>query len=159
MEEAYYMKIYEKTISNMYVATEKHSVDIVSDELIEQLSKGFNEHFSNTDAVKTKPEEFFTVFNAEEYRDSDYDVELWYRVRSLKKDTEHIKFKLVQKSEIAYVIVLQKRDNKKFVCDELFKYIKDKGYKLNGFLREVYVPDESSENGYYTEVQIPFLRK
>lgn len=157
MEEANYMKIYEKTISNMYVATQRHTVDIVSDELIEQLTKGFNEHFSNTDAEKTKPEEFYTVFNVEQFKDSD--IELWYRVRSLKKDTEDIKFKLVQKSEIAYVIVSQKCDNKKFVCDELFKYIKDKGYKLNGFLREVYVADESTENGYFAEIQIPFLRK
>lgn len=159
MEEAYDMQIYEKTISNMYVATEKIFVDTVSDDLIKRLSKGFDEHFSNTDAVKTKPEEFFTVFHVEEYRDKDYEVELWYRVRRIKKDTDHIKFKLIQKSEAAYVIVSEKYDNLNYVYDELFSYIKDKGYRLNGFPREGYITDQSSDVGYFTEIQIPFRRK
>lgn len=150
--------IKEKIAPQMIVASTQHFVKTVSDELIEQFTNNFEENIIITGAKKTEPQNFFTVFHVAEFRDTDYDMELWTQVDKAAESTEQIQFKTIDKSEIAYLVVADNYDNLDAPYISLFSYINENGYKLNGFPRETYLLDEKAALGFLTEIQIPFKR-
>lgn len=151
--------IREKFIPQMFVASAEHFVIRVSDDLIEQFTNDFEKHLLETAAKKAEPQNFFTVFHVDEYRDNDYPMELWVQVEELQKDTQEIQFKSVPQIEVAYVLVSENYENLKSAYDSLFAYIKEKGYIVNGYPRETYLFDDNAPYGYFTEIQLPFTMK
>jgi effector-binding domain-containing protein len=150
--------IQEKVIQQMLVASSQHFVNYVTDNLIEQFNDNFEKHFLETGAKKTEPQNFFTVFHVDEYKERDYHMELWMQVEALKENTDDIEFKAVPESEVAYVIVSENYENLKTTYEALFKYVQESGYIANGYPRETYLFYDNAPCGYFTEIQLPFTR-
>lgn len=150
--------IKEKTVSEMFIAAQTHHVDDVSDELIEKFTNDFEVHLSEAGAKPQEPQNFFTVFHVDAYRDTDYNMALWMQVETCLPNTDDIVFMRIPESEVSYIIVSENYENLRFAYDALFDYVQDRGYTVNGYPRETYLSDDSAPLGYYTEIQLPFMR-
>lgn len=151
--------IKEKVISQMFIASSQHFVNQVTDELIEQFTHDFEKHLAETGAEKVKPQNFFTVFHVDEYRDKNYCMELWVQIEALKESTDNIQFKSIPESEVAYTLVSENYVNLKFAYDSLFHYVRKHGYIVSDYPRETYFFDAGAPYGYLTEIQLPFARQ
>ena len=149
----------EKVIPQMIVASAHHHVASVTDDLIEKFSRDFEIKLAEAGAAGKKPENFYTVFHVNEYREYNYDMELWLEVEELMENTESIQYQIVPESEAAYVVVSETYENLKPAYDELFAFVKSKNYSICGYPRETYLPDPSAQSGFLTEIQLPFHRK
>lgn len=143
----------------MVVASTQHFVSKVSDELIKQFTDDFEKHLSEAGAKKAEPQNFFTVFHVDEYREENYNMELWTQIEEMKGNTTNIKFKIVPESEVASIIVSENYENLKFAYDALFNYVHEHDYIVNGYPRETYLFDDSAPYGFFTEIQLPFKKK
>ena len=152
------MLIKEKLVPKMLVASTQHFVKDVSDELIEQFTNDFEKYFAETEARKKEPQNFFTVFHVDTYREKDYEMELWVQVETAKHDTENVFFKDIPQSETVYVTVSESYENLGFAYDALFDYVREHELIINGYPRETYIFDDNAPLGYLTEIQLPFNR-
>ena len=150
--------IKEKVVPQMSIAFSQHFVNDVTDELIEQFTNDFEKYLAETEAKKVDPQNFFTVFHVDEYRDRDYFMELWTQTETLTLSTAHIHFKSIPESEVAYILVSENYENLKSAYDALFKYVQEHNYIVNGYPRETYLFDDTAPYGYFTEIQLPFAR-
>lgn len=153
------MMIQEKIIPKMLVASTHHFVGDVSDELIEELTSDFEKQLAETGAEKKEPQNFFTVFHVDGYRDQNYEVELWVEVEASKQNTDNITFKAIPETEVASILVSENYANLQSAYDALFDYLREHGYLVNGYPRETYIFDDSAPLGYFTEIQLPFIRE
>lgn len=151
--------IKEKVIPQMFVASSLHFVKCVTDDLIEKFTNDFEKHLMETEAKKTDPQNFLTVFHVDEYTDKDYNMELWIQIEELKEDTDDVQFKAIPECEVAYILVSENYENLRTSYDALFRYVQNKGYIVNGYPRETYLFDDNALYGYFTEIQLPFTRK
>lgn len=85
-------------------------------------------------------------------------MELWMQVEAPEENTKYIQFKVIVESEIASLLVSENYENLKFAYDALYDYVLKRGYAVNGYPRETYIFDDSSPCGYFTEIQLPFIR-
>lgn len=149
--------IQERKIPQMVVASSQHFVSKVSDELIKQFTDEFEKHLEEAEAKETEPQNFFTVFHVEEYREEDYYMELWTQTKEMGNDTINVKFKIVPESEVAFIIISENYENLKVAYDALFSYVRERGYRINGYPRETYLFDDHAPYGFFTEIQLPFI--
>lgn len=159
MDDIFIMIVKEKLMPHMLVASATHMVKKVSDELIEQFTKDLEIHLDETGADIIEPQNFFTVFHVNAYREADYEMELWTEVESIRKNTENITFKSIPENNVAYVLVSENYENLQFAYEALFDYIHEHRYLVDGYPRETYIFDNSAPLGYFTEIQLPFIRK
>lgn len=151
--------IKEKKISKMIVASARHYVENISDELIEQFTNDFEVQLAKTGVVRSESQNFFTVFHVDAYRDNNYEMELWVQIDTTKQNTDLITFKTIPENEVAYIVVTEDYENLQLSYDALYNYARENGYEVNGYPRETYHFDVSAPLGYYTEIQLPFTRK
>lgn len=153
------MMVQEKITSQMLVASSQHFVKVVSDKLIDQFTNDFERHLVEIGAQKKEPQNFFTVFHVDAYRDEGYEMELWVQVEASKQNTDSITFKHIPKTDVAYIIISENYKNLQFAYDALFKYVQERDFIVNGYPRETYILDDNAPLGYFTEIQLPFSRK
>jgi len=145
-----------KQIPKMTVASMQYFIHKATTKLINQITEEFEKSLLKVGIPEIEYSAFFTVFHVDSFRDTNYNMELWMQVEERKGNSDNIQFKEIDESEAAYVVTAKDYNNLSAPYITLFNYINEKGYKLNGFPRERYLPDETTPLGFLTEIQLPF---
>jgi DNA-binding transcriptional MerR regulator len=109
--------------------------------------------------VCSVPEYCFNIYHDKEYKETNIDVEICEAVTEMKENTEILKFKKIKEVPAA-ACVLHKGPYQKLgiAYGNIFKWIEDSGYKIDGNPRESYIDgiwNKESEEDWLTEIQIP----
>jgi len=110
-----------------------------------------------------EPNYCFSIYHDGEYRENDIDVEICESIIQMKKDSEIIKFKKIDKVENA-VCVLHKGSYNKLreSYTFIFKWIEDNNYEFIDNPRESYIDgiwNKKNEEDWLTEIQVPVRLK
>lgn len=109
------------------------------------------------------PEYCFNIYHDGGYKEKDIDVEVCEAVVEMKEDSELIKFKKIDKVEIA-ACVLHKGSYSDFpkAYGALIKWIEENDYEMIDYPRESYIDgiwNKDSEEEWLTEIQFPVRKK
>ena len=100
----------------------------------------------------------YVTYSAKEYKEKDIELEYVEAVESFGKENDNIKFRKDEQTKALSVIHKGKYENLSKAYAFALNYAKEKNYKINGAIREVYIHgcwDEYNEENYLTEIQIP----
>lgn len=105
------------------------------------------------------PENCFTTYLDNEYRETDINAEICEAVTELKEDNEDICFKFIPEVEYA-ACVLHKGpyDQLPQAYSAIVLFIEENGYEIVGNQREVYIDgvwNKDTPNEWLTEIQFP----
>ena len=100
----------------------------------------------------------YVTYTAQEYKENDIELEYVEAVCEYGKESENIKFR--EDPEIKALSVCHKGSYANLAKAYAFALntAKDKGYKIVGAIREVYIDgcwNKDNEEDYLTEIQIP----
>lgn len=100
----------------------------------------------------------YVTYTAQEYKERDVELEYVEAVNEYGKESENIKFR--EDPEIKAISVYHKGSYSDLAKAYAFALntVKDKGYKIAGQIREVYIDgcwNKEDESEYLTEIQIP----
>ncbi|CDM70228.1 MerR family transcriptional regulator [Clostridium bornimense] len=109
------------------------------------------------------PEYCFNIYHDGEYRERDIDVEVCEAVVEMKEDSKLIKFKKIDKVELA-ACTLHKGSYSDFpkAYSALIKWIEENDYEMIDYPRESYIDgvwNKDSEEEWLTEIQFPVRKK
>lgn len=103
----------------------------------------------------------YVTYTAKEYKEKDVELEYVEAVKEFGNESENIKFRI--DPQITAISVEHKGAylNLSKAYAFALNYVKDKGYKIAGPIREVYIDgcwNEDNEDNYLTEIQIPIKK-
>lgn len=118
---------------------------------------------AGTEAKETNPtlkctNYCYVTYTAKEYKEKNVELEYVEAVKDFGKESKNIKFRV--DPQITAISVEHKGPYTNLSKAYAFalNFVKDKGYKIAGPIREVYIHgcwDEENEENYLTEIQIP----
>jgi len=118
---------------------------------------------ANPNLKCTEPEYCFVIYHDGEYKEKDIDIEYCEAVTTFGKDTETIKFKIIERIPTAACIYHKGSYNTLGeTYAALFKWINDNGYAVTGKPTESYIDgiwNKEDEKDWLTEIQVPVLKK
>jgi DNA-binding transcriptional MerR regulator/effector-binding domain-containing protein len=105
------------------------------------------------------PEYCFNIYHDGEYKEENVDVEICEAVTEKKEDSDMVKFKTIEKVELA-ACVLHKGSYDGFpkAYAAILRWVEENGFELIDNPRESYIDgawNKDSEEEWLTEVQIP----
>lgn len=105
------------------------------------------------------PEYCFNIYHDGEYKEEDIDVEICEAVTEQKEDSDMVKFKKIEKVEIA-ACVLHKGSYEGFpkAYAAILRWVEENGFELIDNPRESYIDgiwNKDSEEEWLSEVQFP----
>ena len=112
---------------------------------------------------RSQPIYSFTIEHEQEYKDEHIDTEYCLQVEEMLHDTDLIKFKRLPEVPMAVCMKFvgpYGRYHEHFV--EIFRYIAEHDYKINGSYRTQYVEgpwNQKDPEKYVTVIQVPVVRK
>lgn len=100
----------------------------------------------------------YVTYTAKEFKEKNVELEYVEAVTNFGNQSSEIKFR--KEPEITAISIEHKGSyaNLPKAYSYATRYVKEKGYKIAGALREVYIHgcwDEENEDNYLTEIQIP----
>lgn len=103
----------------------------------------------------------YVSYTAHEYKEKDIELEYVEAVEDFGVESETVKFRLDSPINAVSVLHKGKYENLAICYSFALNYVKEKGYEIDGAIREVYVHgcwDVSNEEDYLTEIQIPIKK-
>lgn len=103
----------------------------------------------------------YVTYTAKEYKENDVELEYVETVKEFGNESFNIKFRKDPKIKAISVEHKGSYSNLPKAYSYAIEYVKEKGYKICGPIREVYVHgcwDEEVEDNYLTEIQIPIAK-
>lgn len=158
--------------NNMYnvIIKELPEVKVAS---IRKIISGYDELFTLAPVIMgpemqrlrcecAKPAYCFNIYHDGEYRERNIDVEMCESIVDLKKDTDVLKFKIINKVDAA-ACILHKGPYSKLRNSYayIFDWIDKNGYKVIDKPRESYIDgiwNKDIEDEWLTEIQIPIVK-
>ncbi len=109
--------------------------------------------------VCLEPDNCFTMYYEQGYKENDIDAEICEAVTELKEDYGDLKFKLFPKVELA-ACILHKGPYSTLpkTYQAIVHYMEEIGYEIVGHQREMYIDgiwNKDSEEQWLTEIQFP----
>lgn len=110
-----------------------------------------------------EPDNCFTIYYDEEYREADINAQICQEVTELKEDTDKLKFSILPKVELA-ACVLHKGPYEQLpkAYQAIVEYIEENGYEIIGYQRESYIDgiwNKDSQEDWLTEIQFPIRKR
>lgn len=160
-EKGVFMKNYEvkEIVVPSNIVYYKHGIIPTMDKMFEFVLSAGEEVSKNNPGLKCK-NYCYVSYTAKEYKETDIELEYVEAVESFGKESDSIKFR--QEDEIKAVSIQHKGsyDGLRDAYAYILNYVREKGYKINGDIREVYIDgcwNKENEDEYLTEIQVPIL--
>lgn len=138
----------------------KHGVIPSMNELFDFVLSAGEEAKTNNPTLKCK-DYCYVSYTAKEYKEKNVELEYVEAVDALGKESPNVKFRVDGQITAISVTHKGKYENLPICYSFALKHIKEKGYEIDGAIREVYVHgcwDTEKEDDYVTEIQIPIKK-
>lgn len=149
-----------KTMPRMYVASLRDVIPAYNYE--GTLWQKLNEEIAPQNVRPASPCCGLAIFHDEGFKESDVDVEIQTAVEGTYKDTEHVRFKVVEETQIASATYKGSYEQLTKVNEAVADWISENGYDYNGAsfcIYHVSPYDAKTPDDLVTEVCFPVKKK